>query len=70
MSGVTPERLEQARAGLERLEAGIRTIYIGQDALLHDVLTGLVAGGHLLLEGSPGLGKTLLVKTLASCASD
>ena len=67
MSGVTPERLEQARAGLERLEAGIRTIYIGQDALLHDVLTGLVAGGHLLLEGSPGLGKTLLVKTLASC---
>ncbi|MBO84165.1 MAG: AAA family ATPase [Deltaproteobacteria bacterium] len=67
MSGVTPERLAQARAGLDRLEAGIRTIYIGQDDLLRDVLTGLVAGGHLLLEGSPGLGKTLLVKTLAGC---
>jgi MoxR-like ATPase len=67
MSGVTPERLAKARASLGRLDAGIRTIYIGQDALLSDVLTGLVAGGHLLLEGSPGLGKTLLVKTLAAC---
>ena len=66
-SSVTPERLATARADLARLEAGIRTVYIGQDALLHDVLTGLVAGGHLLLEGSPGLGKTLLVKTLAAC---
>jgi MoxR-like ATPase len=67
MSAVTPERLARARADLDRLEAGIRTVYIGQDALLHDVLTGLVAGGHLLLEGSPGLGKTLLVQTLAAC---
>jgi len=66
-TGVTPERLARARTDLDRLEAGIRTVYIGQDALLHDVLTGLVAGGHLLLEGSPGLGKTLLVKTLAAC---
>ena len=67
MSGVTPERLARARQDLDRLEAGIRRVYIGQDGLLHDVLTGLVAGGHLLLEGSPGLGKTLLVKTLAAC---
>jgi len=61
------ERIARAQESLARLEAGIRRVYIGQDGLLHDVLTGLVAGGHLLLEGSPGLGKTLLVKTLADC---
>ncbi len=61
------EAIARARDRLARLEAGIRRVYIGQDGLLNDLLTGLVAGGHLLLEGSPGLGKTLLVKTLAEC---
>lgn len=67
MSSLSAQRVAEARVALARLEAGIRTVYIGQDELLHDVLTGLVAGGHILLEGSPGLGKTLLVKTLADC---
>ena len=43
MNGVTPERLEEARAQVGRLEASIRVFYIGQDDLLKDVLTGLVA---------------------------
>ena len=38
---------------------------IGQEDLIDDLLVGLLAGGHVLLEGLPGLGKTLLVRTLA-----
>jgi len=40
---------------------------VGQHDLLSEVLLALVAGGHVLLEGVPGLGKTVLVKTLADC---
>jgi MoxR-like ATPase len=40
---------------------------VGQREVVEQVLWGLVAGGHVLLEGNPGLGKTLLVRTLASC---
>ena len=43
----------------------IRRIIVGQDAMLERVLVALLAGGHLLLEGVPGLAKTLTVKTLA-----
>ena len=39
---------------------------IGQDAIIEDLLVGLLAGGHVLLEGLPGLGKTLLVRSLAA----
>ena len=40
---------------------------MGQRAVVRGVLTALLAGGHVLLEGVPGLGKTLLVRTLAEC---
>jgi MoxR-like ATPase len=43
----------------------IRRVIVGQDAMLERVLVALLAGGHLLLEGVPGLAKTLTVKTLA-----
>ena len=39
--------------------------FIGQDAILDQVIVALLAGGHVLLEGVPGLGKTLLVRALA-----
>ena len=42
-------------------------VIVGQKDLLDEVLLALVAGGHVLLEGGPGLGKTVLVKTLADC---
>jgi MoxR-like ATPase len=59
-------RLEQARDSSTRLRTAIATVIVGQEAVVDQVLWALVAGGHVLLEGAPGLGKTLLVRTLAS----
>src|SRR6266545_1740813 len=43
----------------------IGRVIVGHDEIVHGVLTCLFVGGHCLLEGVPGLGKTLLVRTLA-----
>ncbi len=43
----------------------VRRVIVGQDAMLERILVGLFAGGHVLLEGVPGLAKTLTIKTLA-----
>jgi len=43
----------------------IRKVFVGQDEVVDGVLTCVIAGGHVLLEGVPGLGKTLLIRTLA-----
>jgi MoxR-like ATPase len=48
-----------------RIESEVAKVIVGQRNLIADVLTGLFAGGHVLLEGVPGTGKTLLVHTLA-----
>src|SRR3972149_2593133 len=56
---------EQFRQTFLRLKTEIQKVIVGYEALIEEVLTALVAGGHVLLEGVPGLGKTLLVKTLA-----
>ncbi|MCK6459146.1 MAG: AAA family ATPase [Planctomycetes bacterium] len=47
------------------LEGEIRRVIVGQDRVVREILVCLLAGGHALLEGAPGLGKTLLVRTLA-----
>src|SRR5436190_10029911 len=60
-------RLVQARDISLRLKRAIAQVIVGQDAVVEQVLWGLIAGGHVLLEGAPGLGKTLLVRTLSSC---
>ena len=49
---------------LGRLRESIATAIVGQDDVVEQLLTGLLAGGHCLLEGVPGLGKTLLVRSL------
>jgi MoxR-like ATPase len=51
--------------GLEHLLYEVKKIVVGQDHFLERVLVGLLAGGHLLVEGVPGLAKTLTVSTLA-----
>jgi MoxR-like ATPase len=50
----------------QKIHKEISTVIVGNDRLIEDVLTGLFAGGHVLLEGVPGIGKTMLVSTLAS----
>lgn len=50
---------------IHRVRAEIRKVIIGQDTVIDQVLASLLAGGHVLLEGKPGLGKTHLVNTLA-----
>ncbi|MFA9432869.1 AAA family ATPase [Egicoccus sp. AB-alg2] len=61
-----PDRFAQLTADVE---AQLRRVIVGQDALVRDVLACLFAGGHVLLEGVPGLGKTVLLRTLAQALS-
>ena len=49
------------------LKAELGKVLVGQDAMVHRLLLGFVAGGHILLEGVPGLAKTLAIRTLADC---
>ncbi len=59
------DRIRTFENGLERLRREVGRIVVGQDDLVKNALIALVAGGHILLEGLPGLGKTLLVRTLS-----
>jgi len=56
--------LQQAGEKLDEVRKALREVLFGQDALLDQVIIGLLARGHILLEGLPGLGKTELVKSL------
>lgn len=56
----------EPRAALEDALYEIKRVIVGQDAMLERLLVALLAGGHVLLEGVPGLAKTLTIKTLAS----
>lgn len=57
--------IEQYRQIALSIEKQLARVMVGQEALVHDLLVTLLAGGNALLEGVPGLGKTMLVKTLA-----
>jgi MoxR-like ATPase len=56
----------EAREALQEALYEIKRVIVGQDAMLERLLVSLLAGGHVLLEGVPGLAKTLTVKTLAA----
>jgi MoxR-like ATPase len=57
---------EDPRIELQEALSEVKRVIVGQDAMLERLLVSLLAGGHVLLEGVPGLAKTLTVKTLAS----
>src|SRR5437879_13637549 len=66
----SPSQFERDAAqfvqSFRRLHQEISTVIVGHHRLIEDVLTGLFAGSHVLLEGVPGIGKTMLVSTLAN----
>ena len=58
--------LQEALSGLVRARAAIARSVVGQEEAIDQLFIGLMCAGHVLIEGAPGLGKTLLVKTLAA----
>jgi MoxR-like ATPase len=60
-----PQRAFEFRASFQRVRAEIGKVIVGHKDIVEGVLTCLFVGGHVLLEGVPGLGKTLLVRTLS-----
>jgi MoxR-like ATPase len=61
----SPADISAVQTRFATLRAEVGKVLVGQDDMLHRLLLGLVAGGHVLLEGVPGLAKTLVVRTLA-----
>ena len=60
------ERIEQQSAFVTNLMTGMEQVIIGQKHLIESLLIGLLSDGHILLEGVPGLAKTMAIKTLSS----
>jgi len=65
MSDRQTEDVSKLQSKFTTLKAEVGKVLVGQDDMLHRLLLGLLAGGHVLLEGVPGLAKTLVVRTLA-----
>jgi len=61
----TQESIRNLLSKLPALKNEIQKIIVGQDEVLDEMLIALIAGGHCLLEGVPGLAKTLMVRTIA-----
>ncbi|MBI2895298.1 MAG: MoxR family ATPase [Deltaproteobacteria bacterium] len=60
------DALDSARRVGTRIREGLASVILGQQDVLDGVVTALLAGGHVLLEGAPGLGKTQIVRTLST----
>jgi MoxR-like ATPase len=62
---VIQEKIQEESAFLSRLLVEVRRVIVGQEAMVEGLLIGLLSDGHVLMEGVPGLAKTLTVRTLA-----
>ncbi|MDP4204301.1 MAG: ATPase, partial [Bacteroidota bacterium] len=58
------ERIEKQSAFVDALTMGMNQMIVGQKHLVESLLIGMLSNGHVLLEGVPGLAKTLAIKTL------
>lgn len=63
------QRMQRARRSFEELKAEMGRVIVGNEELIEQVFIALVCGGHCLLEGAPGLGKTLMVRSLGEILS-
>ena len=70
MAGEEQARVARFKEATTRLRAEIGKVMVGQDAVVEGVIIALIAGGHALLEGVPGLGKTSLVRVLTGTDTD
>jgi len=61
----TSEKIKLASEPLRQIMGEVGRVLVGQDQLVHRMLIGLLTGGHLLIEGVPGLAKTTAVASLA-----
>ena len=59
------ERIERQSGFVTNLVTGMNQVIVGQKHLIESLLIGLLSDGHILLEGVPGLAKTMAIKTLA-----
>jgi MoxR-like ATPase len=62
-------RIQSARRSFDEVKAEMARVIVGHEDLIEDIFIALVCGGHCLLEGVPGLGKTLLVRSLGEILS-
>ncbi len=63
------DKIERESAFVDRLTAEVGKVIVGQKSMVERILIGLLCNGHVLLEGVPGLAKTLSIKTLSDCVA-
>ncbi|MCC7203499.1 MAG: AAA family ATPase, partial [Phycisphaeraceae bacterium] len=64
-----PQQIERFAQSYQAVREQLAAVIVGQSDIVDGVLTCLFVGGHVLLEGVPGLGKTLLIRTLSQALS-
>lgn len=66
---ISPEDWQQSTDILTAIKKSVHRVVVGQDKMINRLMIGLLADGHILLEGAPGLAKTLTVRSLAAALS-